>query len=1718
MLFCSLLVSVVGWAEGEVFTEIHINDGPVVIDGEGKTYQQNGATTSFSNTIKITGSLEELYSLITISGGFTESPVEIVLDNVSAKVKQENTNEKYNGICITDNSVVKIYLIGENIIAGGRDGAGIRVPSTATLSIQEYAPETHATLSTYGGIKTDPTSWGGGAGIGGNVGEVCGNVTINSGTIYAEGSKGGAGIGSGWNVKSDVQPGVIRINGGEITAIGSKGLDSGGFLSCEAGIGNISNLTTELECAGGIIRSTVLEGSNITDGNRHALLYREYDGLTPAQNISAKQYDGQTISLTVDNGGKIGFISTPNASTDDIFSGKKLIQAYVSNAENASISGGGVYAENEEVTLTVTINNSNYELQNWEDDAECNSLIRTITASQDAKFTANIVSNLISENCGGISVIINKKETPQPTYSWDEATSTITFTSGGTFHLSGYSHTTTLKVADDTEDVILCFDGIENLFHSDSPLFNIGANSSVVVSLSNGTHNRLWNFGNTPIIIGDNASLTIMGEGYLTTQGGGFSFGNSSQLTINDGTLNIEGRLLPTGTSTNSSVTINGGTISSNDISVQDGVATFSNSQIITNNLNLWNLTTKINDNVTIAIPEGIIFDAHHVTLGENASIDGEFRGKAPSCVNEVYWLYSAEQLSWFRDLVNGTLTDGTVRNKSASAILKEDIDLQNQAWTPMGKYSPWHDGPNNVYSGVFDGNYHTISNLNVSGVYEHGLFGRVNGGQVKNLGIINANIGSAEGYLGVIAGAYVYASGPMLNCYTVGDITFGTTGLAIGGIAGVTEWAGIHNCHTSYGNVIGQTNASSGPMGCSAGLAPNSYETGELAYMLNTANDYAGETPIEGKTEWGQKLDQDEHPVALTAENQVYRQSFTADASTLTINGNYNRVTTLCYPSDITLPASIKAFSVTGINDRYVVMTELTGGILPKHTPAVLINMTAADETIALPAVTGIYSNSAESSITTNDISQEGNLLHGSYESKTLNGSTELKWYYSEFMKYYTDLSPYSAYLKLEEPKDYLSLSTEVPIGEMDYAVLSESDKTAFISRIAYAGIGSNNHTITIPSEVDINGNTYTVTRFGSGDVIDQNCFFNMTGGNHSIALYVNLPKTITEASAIALNNMVGMTSSGIVIPHFSTEDVPTLVGGNDLYLSCNISVPYGAEDAYKSWGQNVFVTSYHSDVDIANGNIIVNGDTYTQGDVVGTINETLLISGSTTENKVILNGGSKESPLRVAVNSLNIDLSAGSEIRQAYCPIDVTADSHVDLLVFGDNTLKGGFDSAGLHVAAAKIDGSQESASLNVCKLSTGTLSAFGGNTSAGLGAGAGIGGNEGENFGEITINAGTITATGIKGAAGIGGGSYFGNTSAYKAGDVTINGGNVTAVYSGDRSGAGSCSVMASVGSIDQEFRFFVSGNATFTGTINRNCDVDMAVKVYSGGQDYSVENISWGTTLADNQLAFGMVNIPGVNNLVVGDVCDNFILHDDLDFYSPQGFTAGNMTYKREFIDNDFNALYLPIEAKVSDFTDCEIYAINMFHQTDTDGDGVLDCFTMEVEKAQNNQTLRANHPYLIKYKGTEYNTRIEFHLEQMTVSETSSPDYVCSSMNYTYTFRGNYQSVSDNLSQIYVIGIDSEGRTALVHPTSDLGPQRWQMVMTPREPQFGEVMAATPARIHISVAGDETGIIDIPEQADKAEYYDLDGRRKQRLSRGITILRHANGSTEKIIKE
>ena len=67
-----------------------------------------------------------------------------------------------------------------------------------------------------------------------------------------------------------------------------------------------------------------------------------------------------------------------------------------------------------------------------------------------------------------------------------------------------------------------------------------------------------------------------------------------------------------------------------------------------------------------------------------------------------VYEISTGAELAWFAAKVN----DGTVSN--ANVVLKEDIDLGSQEWTPIGnKTTP--------FKGSIDGQNHRIRNLSIT-------------------------------------------------------------------------------------------------------------------------------------------------------------------------------------------------------------------------------------------------------------------------------------------------------------------------------------------------------------------------------------------------------------------------------------------------------------------------------------------------------------------------------------------------------------------------------------------------------------------------------------------------------------------------------------------------------------------------------------------------------------------------------------------------------------------------------------------------------------------------------------------------------------------------------------------------------------------------------------------------------------------------------------------
>ena len=64
------------------------------------------------------------------------------------------------------------------------------------------------------------------------------------------------------------------------------------------------------------------------------------------------------------------------------------------------------------------------------------------------------------------------------------------------------------------------------------------------------------------------------------------------------------------------------------------------------------------------------------------------------------YQLSNKDDLKQFRDLVNSGST-------GICAVLTNDIDLENENWTPIGNTTN-NDGTD-AYSGIFDGKGHTI-------------------------------------------------------------------------------------------------------------------------------------------------------------------------------------------------------------------------------------------------------------------------------------------------------------------------------------------------------------------------------------------------------------------------------------------------------------------------------------------------------------------------------------------------------------------------------------------------------------------------------------------------------------------------------------------------------------------------------------------------------------------------------------------------------------------------------------------------------------------------------------------------------------------------------------------------------------------------------------------------------------------------------------------------
>ena len=148
---------------------------------------------------------------------------------------------------------------------------------------------------------------------------------------------------------------------------------------------------------------------------------------------------------------------------------------------------------------------------------------------------------------------------------------------------------------------------------------------------------------------------------------------------------------------------------------------------------------------------------------------------------NGVYQINTTFDLCEFAELVNNGET-------AANAVLNADLDMEDFSsdFTPIGT-------DKKPYTGIFNGNGHTISHLNITGKNYVGLFGMVGpGAEIRDLNLDATCSVSGENYVGGFIGYVRSGKVTVSKCGTAAAVT------ATGGYA-----AGIIGHNRLLGNVV---------------------------------------------------------------------------------------------------------------------------------------------------------------------------------------------------------------------------------------------------------------------------------------------------------------------------------------------------------------------------------------------------------------------------------------------------------------------------------------------------------------------------------------------------------------------------------------------------------------------------------------------------------------------------------------------------------------------------------------------------------------------------------------------------------------------------------------------------------------------------------------------------------------------------------------------------
>ncbi|WP_379139112.1 beta strand repeat-containing protein, partial [Paenibacillus sp. sgz500958] len=768
-----------------------------------------------ANTVKVTYGASQVQddipktSQITIIGTTTTNAV--VVNNVTAHITLSDVNiqETVNGLCAFSLlnggfSDVELTLVGSNILKSGNNAPGLKAGWRATLTIQgtgslnvtggQYSAgigdgnnQSGGNITIVGGTVT-AIAGSGGAGIGGGsaangtyVGKA---ISISGGTVYAQGTDGGAGIGGGAQSGGhNVDGGTINISGGTVTAKGSMGgagIGGGGNLSSGGGAGGLINIS------GGTVTAIAdNNGAGIGGGGANSS-----GGAGGTINIS-----GGTVTATggLSGGAGIGGGKTGAGGTITIADVATIKTTSANTVQPAIYTASGSL----EAASTARVLMANYTTQK----------VANTNTSVYVKSPFSLHQSFAPTN-GYKSIAFTVPS--NSTYQLKTAGSLQKHTSGSSsdFDIAGAGLTVFSNVAVDPDEAIVAtvkglIEGatytMTQIAATDEAAVKAEIEAKITALALNGVATSVTKVLYTPAIAG--AAGTPAGTNGTYTFTVDLSKGEVTATSVQK-TMTITATAYNSTSQDNIDIEAAKAAIEAKIATLAlDGVATFVTKVLYTPAIagaagtpagtnGTYTFTVDLSKGAATATTETLTMTIANLwTDHGNYDLD-LYNALVAGTTDNTIEISTPQQLAAVAKAVN----DDVETFSGKEVVLAQDIDLSAHNWDPIGHSTS--------YQGDFDGNEHTVSNMNIMGEYRAaGLFGAVSGQDDEAEHIVIQNV-TVDGTIS--ASGEIYAVGGIAGIGSNVEFINCNNGVSISVVAAVMDWGDSDIDTTCVAGIVG--------------------------------------------------------------------------------------------------------------------------------------------------------------------------------------------------------------------------------------------------------------------------------------------------------------------------------------------------------------------------------------------------------------------------------------------------------------------------------------------------------------------------------------------------------------------------------------------------------------------------------------------------------------------------------------------------------------------------------------------------------------------------------------------------------------------------------------------------------------------------------------------------------------------------------------------------